>query len=324
MKTKLLAFFCILLLLTGCTVQISPAESSSTPESSTASSPSPTTEQSQPPSQAPLGREDIPCELIGDYWLEATSTRILVMGGNGIGFFSPCITDGQWVLVNGSIWDDQGNLLREFLSMQENPDPQTGWATLSDGRVVERREDANWVSSAHWISDDLLAINCLSRLFLYRISTDNLTLVEDMYDWMQQFGREQVYYGVRDIMPTDDQKGCYYFAHKNARKSNTVGSIWYADETGTKALFNEQEFSRVFYQDGMLVMLHWERQTLGEVTATHIWYSRDGETLHKLAELEGSFTPDSNITQGYIKLSNLENKVYIINSEDISRSGFQP
>ncbi len=272
-------------------------------------------------------------KLTGDYQFELSDRRILIKGGyddGGLystGYFAVCYTGGEWVLANGSIWDEQGGLLRLFLCMKQNENQaQKGFAKLSDGRTVEKWEDLGLIHTAHWINEDLLALNAHSRLFLYRISTDTLTLVDDMNEWMQKQGKLQVYFGIETIMPAKHGKGCYYFAHKNEMSSNIVGSVWYADETGGNLLFEGEEFNRVLYENGMLMMLRWEDspETIAEIEATHIWCATDDDlTPRKLARLEDSVVP-RRASGGFILLSDsLSDEVYIIDTEEASLSAHQ-
>jgi len=66
--------------------------------------------------------------LLGDYRMELYDNRIFVAGGNSTfggpgGPLSAVKIDGEWVLVNGSVWDGEGNLIRELSQL--------------DGREVE-------------------------------------------------------------------------------------------------------------------------------------------------------------------------------------------
>lgn len=215
--------------------------------------------------------------LIGQYHYAITDDRIFVAGvyddKASLGFLSACkTTDGDWVLANGAILDGSGKLVREFLRYTEIEDPNRIISrTLSDGRTVKGWEDTCLLDPV-WINEDLVALNGRNRLFLYRVSTDKLTLVDDMSEWMQSYDKMQVYYGIQEVVPASG--GCIYFACKNKEKSNTVRSAWFADETGYKALFDEQEFSAIYAENGVFAMLDWTSDPeTGNTLSTHIWYA---------------------------------------------------
>jgi hypothetical protein len=188
------------------------------------------------------------------YWLALTDNRIFITSNDAMIFN----IDGKLILSNGSIWDSNGNLVREFLGFEsiydESQEPYTRYF-LSDGREVGFDATAGISGPPLWINDDLVALNGHSRLFLYRVSTDTITLVDDMSDMIERYNNFSVYYGIHLIMPT--KNGCYYFAYKDEQKANTAGTVWYADETGVKVLFGGREFSRVIYENGMLLMMEW-------------------------------------------------------------------
>ncbi len=215
--------------------------------------------------------------LIGQYRYAITDNRIFVAGfyedKASLGFLSACkTTDGDWVLANGSILDGRGKLIREFLHYTETEAPNRIISrTLSDGRTVNDWEDTNLLDPV-WINEDLVALNGHNRLFLYRVSTNKLTLVDDMSEWMQSYDKMQVYYGIQEVVPVSG--GCVYFACKNDEKSNTVRSAWFADETGYKELFEEQEFSAIYSENGVFAMLDWiNHPETGNTLSTHIWYA---------------------------------------------------
>ena len=215
--------------------------------------------------------------LIGEYRYTITDNRIFVAGvyedKASLGFLSGCrTTDGDWVLANGSILDGSGKLIREFLHYTETEAPNRIISrTLSDGRTVNDWEDTNLLDPV-WINEDLVALNGHNRLFLYRVSTDKLTLVDDISEWMQSYDKTQAYYGIQEVVPASG--GCVYFACKNDEKSNTVRSAWFADETGYRALFEEQEFSAIYTDNGVFAMLDWvSHPETGNTLSTHIWYA---------------------------------------------------
>lgn len=215
--------------------------------------------------------------LIAEYQFAVTDNRIFVQGGYSEndypGSLSACkTTDGDWVLVNGSIWDGTGNLIREFLHYTEIPDENHEIIrTLSDGRTVKGWEDTSILTPV-WINEDLVALNGHDRLFLYRVSTDKLTLVDDMSEWIQAYGKMGVYFGVQEVVPVSG--GCVYFACKNKEKWNTVRSAWFADETGSRALFEEQEFSAIFGENGVYAMVDLiSDPETGDTVSTHLWYA---------------------------------------------------
>ena len=275
-------------------------------------------------------------KLIGNYQFAISDNRIFVMGGyddSGLynaGNLSMCFTGGEWVLANGSIFDDKGNLLREFLQFRET-DPDTGadhCGSLSDGRIVQSWEDVSIPEGrVCWLTDDLVVLNGHSRLFFYRLSTDTLTLVDDMSDWMQKYGKMQAYYGIANVMPAVNGSGCYYFAHKNEEKSNAVGTVLYADETGARELFGGQEFSKAVFENGMLVMI--DRVDNPEATQAEtmrLWYAMgDDLTIRELASWEGNYILERAAT-GYIALVewNEPYRFYVIDTADASVSSYVP
>jgi len=277
-----------------------------------------------------------PDKLIGNYQFSISDNRIFVIGGYddsgpyNAGNLSMCFTDGEWVLANGSIWDDKGNLLREFLQFRE-ADPEAGadhCGSLSDGRIVQNWEDVSipeW--RVYWLSDDLIVLNGHSRLFFYRLSTDTLTLVDDMSDWMQKYGKMQAYYGIANVMPAGNGIGCYYFAHKNEEKSNAVGTVLYADETGARELFGGQEFSSAVYENGMLVMIDRIDNPAGTQTeTTRLWYATDDDlTIRELASWDGSYILERS-ANGYISLIewNEPYRFYAIDTVSASVSSYVP
>ena len=278
-----------------------------------------------------------PDKLIGNYQFAISDNRIFVIGGYDdsgpykAGNLSMCFTDGEWVLANGSIWDDKGNLLREFLQFRE-ADPDTGaehCGSLSDGRIVQSWEDVSIPEGrAYWLSDDLIVLNGHSRLFFYRLSTDTLTLVDDMSEWMQKYGKVQAYYGIANVMPARNGSGCYYFAHKNEEKSNAVGTVLYADETGARELFGGQEFSKAVYENGMLVILDWidNPSDTQQVETTCLWYATDDDlTLRELVQLDGPYSMGQ-VANGYVVLSewNEPYRFYFIDTLDAAPSIFVP
>jgi len=232
--------------------------------------------------------------LTGDYRISIADNRIFVSGGGAARRRSDipdrrpeslavCKVGDEWILVNGSIWDSDGNLIREFLQYDSilNAFGSEIGRELSDGREVEI-SISMYRDSAEppvWVNDDLVAINFYSRLFFYRISTDTLTLAVDISEWMNNLssGIMHVYYGIAYIMPTEN--GVFYFAHKDEEKASTVGTVWYADETGSQVLFDGQQFSYVLNYDGMLLM----GETHTTMNNTKLWYATDDDwTLREL------------------------------------------
>ncbi len=270
--------------------------------------------------------------LVGGYTFLLSDNRIFVMNGrngqDGPNNFIICKRNGAWVLANGTVWDSDGNLMREFLHFRvENSEGGEERLYLSDGREVASWQDTTLIETAAWISDDLVALNGHSRLFFYRISTDTLTLVDDMSEWMAQFGKSQAYYGVDAVFPAADGKGCYYFAYKNAQKSNTAGSIWYADETGTRALFDGQEFSRMVCENGTLAMIEWVHVAdAGDTQTTRLFYAREDDlALREIAAWEGDYNIER-AANGYIMLKQGREpyRFYAMDTSDATLSSFVP
>lgn len=242
----------------------------------------------------------IPAEKVPeDAWMALADNRIFIAGDLQV-----VDLDGKPTLVNGSIWGGNGNLVRAFLSLEsrydEAQEPHTRYF-LSDGREIAADAGMGSISAYGppvWINDDFVALNAGSRLFLYRISTDTVTLVDDMSSWMDKYGKFQVYYGVHFLMPAKTGKGCYYFAHKNEEKSNAVGTVWYADETGSRVLFDGQEFSHAVYENGMLLMLDWGE----DYATTRLWYATDDDlTLRELVSWDEGYSLQR-AANGYIAM----------------------
>lgn len=277
-----------------------------------------------------------PDKLIGGYRLEISDNRIMVMGVydyNGqknAGYMCVCFTDGEWVLANGSIWDNNGNLLREFLRLQETSQDAglEHWGTLPDGRIVQKREDVCIPEDrVYWLSDDLIALGGQSRLFFYNLSTDVLTLVDDMSGWVQDVGKMQSHLGIVSIMPAANGIGCYYFAHKNEKKWNEGRTVWYADESGIRELFGGQEFSRVIYGNGMLIMIkEIDNPATAQTEITRLWYATDDDlTLREIDSWDGMYTIER-ATKGYIALIGWIEpyRFYIIDTADATVSSYVP
>ena len=272
----------------------------------------------------------IPDDKLSEYyWPAFTDNRIFIYDMD----LSVCNVDGEWIVANGSIWDSDGNLVREFLDLEyryedDSPVPLARYF-LSDGRELELGEGVTNISgsiSPVWINDDLIALNSGNRLFLYRISTDTVTLVDDMSEWMNKYGKMQVYYGIRQtVIPVGES--CYYFAHKNEEESNVsgAGTVWYADETGSKVLFDGQEFSRLIYENGMLLMIEWIDDDSSTQT-TRLFYATDRDlTLRELASWDGFYNVD-HASGGYfmIKEDNEPYRFYALNTADATLSDFVP
>lgn len=255
---------------------------------------------------------------IGDFRLLLHDNRIFVIGGSGnepgAGEMQAVFTGGEWVLTNAAIFDEQGSLLREFPHYAANEEWESGEAfgQLDDGRVIAKWEDTS-APEPVWIDEDLLVLNARSRLFFYRISTDTLTLADDLSDWMLPYGKMQAYYGVDQVMPYG--AGCYYFVHRNEEKSNNVGSVWYADESGARALFDGQEFSSFACSSEAMILLDWvgQDEESGGFTDTKIWHVRaDREELVELAELPGQLISHRTIGS-YMTLEDLlQQGIYLI------------
>ena len=268
-------------------------------------------------------------KLIGDYEIVLADNRILVMGNDLSGLhrtFMTIKTEGEWILVNGSFWDDEGNIIRELRNFrldglnnpEDNPDGSDREFLLDSREIVV--EDMLPVTPV-WINNDLIAVHWFSHLFFYRISTDTLTLVDDMSDWIGKYGNFQVYYGVDVVMPTEN--GCYYFAHKNEEKSNSAGTVWYADEAGTEVLFDGREFRRVIYENGMLLMIDWP----DDMNATRLWYATDSDwTLRELAAWDSFYSIQERVTNGCFVLidDNEPYRFYSIDTLDAALSSYVP
>lgn len=196
---------------------------------------------------------------------------------------------------------------------------------LLDGRKISSWAEISHIQTIAWIDQDLVVLNGHDRLFFYRISNDTLTLVDDMSDWMAKYGKSQVYYGIADMMPT--KNGCFYFAHKNEEKSNIVGTVWYADETGIKVLFDGQEFNRVAYENGMLLLIGWDgNRGANQIGTTHLWYANDDDlTLRKKAIWDGIFDV-RRMANGYIMISQNEEpyRFYVMDTSDTTLSSYVP
>lgn len=262
-------------------------------------------------------------KLFEYYWLAFTDNRIFVADMD----LSVCSVDGKAIITNGSIWDSDNNLVRGFLGFESRYDdtqePFTRYF-LSDGRELESSAVITNISGNGppvWINDDLVALSSGSCLFLYRLSTDTVTLVDDMSEWMEKYGKFSVYYGIRQtVIPSGE--GCYYFAHKNEEKSNGAGTVWYADETGSKVLFDGQEFSRLIYENGMLLMIEWT----DDFSSTRLFYATDSDlTLRELASWDGSYNVDR-ASSGYflIKENNEPYRFYALDTVDATLSDFVP
>lgn len=268
-------------------------------------------------------------KLIGDFQFILYDNRIFAAGGfdgeNYPGSLSACKVGGKWVLANGSVWDGRGNLLREFVKYRVDEDGTKG--ALSDGGRIEKWEDTNVVIPT-WINEDLVALNGGSRLFFYRLSTNTLTLVDDMSAWILPYGKMGGYFGVSHVIPAED--GCYYFAYKNEEKWNTEGTVWYADETGSKVLFDGQEFENCFGENGILVMLNYMEGSEAHSTEnTHVWYALGEErTLHDMGLQNGWRIERLNDTRILFRCeanqNDSGNHFYIVETLDGSKSFFEP
>lgn len=237
--------------------------------------------------------------IIGDCRYFFASNRIFAMGGydaeNYPGNLTALLLDGTWELTNGAIFDGDGKLLHAFPRYTETqmPDEATR-RTLSDGRTLPAEGvKQSTLESVGWVTDDLVVLNGNNRLFFYRLSTDTLTLADDMSEWMEKYGKSSVYYGVEQVFPYGE--GAFYFVHKNEEKSNNVGTVWYADESGAKELFVGQEFQNCIGNETMLVMVAYEGET-EETRQARVFYARtDDLALQELGMDVSWMNPSSRL-----------------------------
>jgi len=186
---------------------------------------------------------------------------------------------------------------------------------------VQKREDVSIPEGQiYLLSDDLIALGGQSRLLFYRLSTDTLTLVDDVSGWMQDFG-------IANIMPAVNSTGCYYFANKTEEKLNAGGTIWYADELGIRELFGGQEFSHVLYGNGMLIMIKQiDNPATAQTETTRLWYATDDDlTLREIDSWDGMYTIERT-TNGYVALIGRTEpyRFYIIDTADATVSSYVP
>jgi len=243
-----------------------------------------------------IGEVNIPEHmLVGNYRISLYDNRIFVANGNGArrrpdnpdqrpGDFTVVQVDGEWILTNGSIWDGEGNLIREFVHHDHILDAFSNrrGSILSDGRQSQMRLSMwEWgIGPPTWINEDLVAIQFSERLFFYRISTDTVTLAADLSEWFRTANliHMHVFYGIGYIMPAEN--GVFYFARDDEVEVN-FGTVWFADETGAQQLFDGQRFSSMRYHNGMLLMVD-EGQNFND--GIKLWYATsDDWTLRELA-----------------------------------------
>lgn len=238
-------------------------------------------------------------QLIGECRYSFGDNRIFAMGGfdpeHYGSQFSLRLIDERWELTNGAIFDSDGKLLRTFTHYTESqmPDGSTSH-TLSDGRVLPpegaQQSSPDWIG---WVTDDLVVLDVRSRLFFYRLSTDTLTLADDMSAWVEKYGKFSVYYGVERVFPFGE--GAFYFAHRNDVNPSTDGTVWYADESGAKVLFDGQEFQSCMGNEEILVMVAYEGETEEERKA-YVSYARTDDLILHMLDMEVSWVnPNSHL-----------------------------
>ena len=235
--------------------------------------------------------------LIGEYGMTLSDNLFLVSGGydyaapDNSGYFSACFVEGRWILANGSIWDYDGNIIKSFERTQINiSEGNEDQPTMANGQTIEQSSP---VTLTCWINDDLIALSGRYMLFFYRISTDTLTLADDMSymdEWVPKSGNNPQWWGVEKIFPADS--GCYYFTCKNKEKFDTVRTVCYADESGSYELFDGQEFESVLMVDDLLLMLDGEYNPVTNWTEnTQIRYAEtENRQLTDFAVLKGSMS----------------------------------
>ena len=163
---------------------------------------------------------------------------------------------GKISLCGISLWDTEGNLVKEYPSIPLSSDEEGYLTTTPDGTTIDWRRGL-YDGNVHWLDDHTLALDAHSRVIIYDLDSDTGRVVDDdMAELIEARGKFGGYYGVAFNSCYVSNGDFYYLSYKNEAKVNTVGTVWRVGKDDEKAsvMFEGKEFTHLCMNESTMVL----------------------------------------------------------------------
>ena len=184
---------------------------------------------------------------------------------------------GRVCLANLTLFDRQGNLIRQY--------PQSTVYTYDEHhRMVyqlpcpegETVTDVYGLSDStfHWLDGHTAILDCHAWIVLYDFAADSGRILDDMSGIVKRHGRFGIYYGSREGGVLGNT---YYYLTCRQEDLTSGYTLWAADASGARKLFNGQTFWHLFAAKDGLVLASTIDPTNPE-SDSRVWYLGTGST----------------------------------------------
>lgn len=184
---------------------------------------------------------------------------------------------GRVCLANLSLFDLQGNLVRQYpqsaVYTHDEHDRTVYQLPCPEGETVT---DVCGLSDStfHWLDGHTAILDCHAWIVLYDFEADSGRILDDMSGIVKSHGRFGVYYGSQQGGVLDSS---YYYLTRRQEDVTSGYTLWTADASGARELFNGQEFWHLFQGRNGLVLASTVDPSDPE-SDSRVWYLGTGST----------------------------------------------
>lgn len=192
---------------------------------------------------------------------------------------------GKISLCNVSVWDMDGNLIKEYPAFPLGADEADWTPAAPDGTKLDWWHGIYEGMEIYWLDSHTLAINGHSRVIIYDLDSDTGRVVDDMSGLVDKYGKFGVYYGVDYNFCYVHDGTLYYLSHRNEEKSNTAGTVWKVgkDEARASVMFEGKEFTHLYMDDGVMALT----QAVEDPYGYNLWWAdTQSGTLREMGNYE--------------------------------------
>ena len=178
---------------------------------------------------------------------------------------------GRVCLANLTLFDRQGNLVRQYPRSEvytyDEYDQIVYPLPCPEGETVTDTYELS-TSTFHWLDGHTAILDCHAWIVLYDFETDSGRILDDMSGIVESHGRFGVYYGSQQGGVLD---GTYYYLTRRQEDVTSGYTLWAADASGARELFNGQEFWHLFQGQNGLVLTSTVDPS-GPESDSQVWY----------------------------------------------------
>ena len=211
----------------------------------------------------------------------------------GVVYFT---NDGKVFLANVSLFDREGNLIKEYYRGDVYGYDEYGvyevYLPVPDGSEYKGDGYLADGNRIHWIDEDKVIFECHLFVVYYDFLKDEGKILADMSELGEKHGKFSGYYGVENSQCGVLDGNFYYLCQTEDEKGMPKSTVWKANENGAEELFGGKEFLHFFIGREVLIAAEEIDGNFSENGS--IVYAIDPENL----ELNEIFRGDASLTFG--------------------------